>query len=71
MELTNHTNLFDFDSLPDSAHVDVRTVAALFGCTPSTIWARLRRKEIPEPRHFGGHTRWNVGGLRKALKLQP
>ncbi len=71
MKLENTANPSSFDNLPDSAHVDVRVVATLFGCSPSTIWARLRRKEIPEPRHFGGHTRWNVGGLRKALELQP
>jgi len=65
---TNNNDLYNFDDLPNSAHVDVRTVAALFGCRVPTIWARLRRKEIPEPRRFGAHTRWNVGDLRKALK---
>ncbi len=56
-----------FDTLPDSAHIDVHTVAALFGCQTSTVWARLRRQQIPEPRRFGGHTRWRVGDIRKAL----
>lgn len=60
-------NLEDFDHLPNAAHVDVNVVAALFGCKPPTIWARLRRNELPQPRKFGSHTRWNVGELRTAL----
>ena len=64
----NRHELTEFDTLPDAAHVDVHTVAALFGCKTPTIWARLRRNEIPAPRRFGAHTRWNVGDLRQALK---
>lgn len=61
-------DLKNFDSLPDAAHVDVRTVAALYGCKVVTVWSRLRKKELPEPRRFGSHTRWNVGELRRALQ---
>lgn len=64
----NQLDLVNFDQLPDAAHVNVHTVAGLYGCKVPTIWARLRRKEIPAPRHFGAHTRWNVGQLRQALK---
>ena len=60
----------EFDNLPDAANVNVQTVAALFGCKVPTIWARLRRNEIPAPRRFGAHTRWNVGQLRATLNLQ-
>ena len=60
--------LANFDQLPDAANVSVQTVAALYGCKVPTVWARLRRMEIPQPRHFGAHTRWNVGQLRQALK---
>lgn len=60
-------DLSNFDKLPDAAHVDVHVVAALFGCKTPTVWARLRRKELPAPRKFGAHTRWNVGDLRGAL----
>lgn len=63
-----HPDLTNFDQLPDAANVSVQIVAGLFGCKIPTIWARLRRKEIPEPRRFGSHTRWNVGELREALK---
>lgn len=59
--------LFKFDELPDAAHVDVHVVAGLFGCKVPTIWARLRRDQLPKPRKFGAHTRWNVGELRAAL----
>jgi predicted DNA-binding transcriptional regulator AlpA len=60
--------LLQVDHLPNAAHVDVHTVAALFGCKVPTVWARLRRKEIPAPRKFGAHTRWNLGEIREALK---
>lgn len=63
-----HPDLSNFDQLPDAANVSVEIVAALFGCKVPTIWARLRRQEIPKPRRFGAHTRWNVGELRVALK---
>jgi predicted DNA-binding transcriptional regulator AlpA len=67
----NRQELTNFDKLPDAAHVDVHTVAALFGCKPPTVWARLRRRELPEPRKFGAHTRWNVGDLRRMLQGAP
>lgn len=60
--------LAEFDFLPNAAHIDVHTVAALFGCKAPTVWLRLRRGEIPAPRKFGAHTRWNVGEIRDALK---
>lgn len=63
-------DLLDFDHLPNAAHVDINVVAVLFGCKPPTIWARLRRNELPQPRKFGSHTRWNVGELRTALNTK-
>lgn len=60
-------DLVDFDHLPNAAHVNVNVVAGLYDCEAQTVWARLRRGEIPVPRKFGAHTRWNVGELRKAL----
>lgn len=61
--------LMNFDELPDSAHVDVNVVAGLFGCKVATIWARLRKDQLPKPKKFGAHTRWNAGELRVALSL--
>ncbi|WOD18963.1 helix-turn-helix transcriptional regulator [Paraburkholderia kirstenboschensis] len=65
--MTTPQDLKNFDSLPNAAHVDVNVVAALFGCKPPTVWLRVRRKELPAPRKFSAHTRWNVGELRKCL----
>jgi predicted DNA-binding transcriptional regulator AlpA len=56
-----------FDSLPDSAHVDVRAVAGLFGCSVPTVWRRAGAALLPAPRKFGSQTRWNVGELRAVL----
>ncbi|MDP9153951.1 MAG: transcriptional regulator [Pseudomonadota bacterium] len=64
-------DLKNFDNLPDSAHVDVNVVAALFGCKPPTVWLRVRRNILPAPRRFCAHTRWNVGELRKILQGEP
>jgi predicted DNA-binding transcriptional regulator AlpA len=69
--VTSKQDLSNFDTLPDAAHVDVHTVAMLFGCSVPTIWLRLRKGDLPAPRKFGAHTRWNVGELRAALKGEP
>lgn len=61
-------SLGNFDELPDSAHVDDRTLALLFGVTPGTIWRRARAGELPAPIRFSSRcTRWNVGAVRKVL----
>lgn len=60
--------LRNFDSLPNSAHVRLPVVAALYACAPATVWRRVRAKAIPEPRKLGERvTAWNVGELREAL----
>ncbi|MEM5367907.1 transcriptional regulator [Paraburkholderia azotifigens] len=59
--------LVSFDTLPDSAHVDVRTVAGLYCCSVNTVWRRVASSIIPAPKKFGHSTRWNVGDLRKHL----
>jgi len=59
--------LKSFDDLPNAAAVDVKTVAALCGCSTSTVWERSKRGALPEPIKIGGAARWNVGKLRKCL----
>ena len=60
--------LANFDSLPDAAHVDVRVVAPLLGCSIPSVWRWARLKKIPSPVTIGqGCTRWNVGSLRQHL----
>ncbi|MCA3219359.1 MAG: transcriptional regulator [Burkholderiales bacterium] len=58
--------LEDFDRLPNSAHVDVRVVAALRGCAPVTVWRHVKAGILPQPEKTGPNsTRWNVGKLRR------
>lgn len=61
--------LKNFDALPNSAYVRIPTVAALFACSPATIWRGVRNGRIPKPiKHFGHMSSWNVGELRAALQ---
>lgn len=64
------SSLSEFDSLPGSAHVDIRTVAALFACAIPTVWRRSRNGQLPKPRKFGSSARWNVAELRAVLSGQ-
>lgn len=60
--------LAEFDKLPDSALIDVRSYALLLGCSENTIWRRAREKRIPAPlRVSTQQTRWRVGDVRRAL----
>ncbi|MGM3273720.1 helix-turn-helix transcriptional regulator [Ralstonia sp. 24A2] len=61
------TPLAGFDDLPNSAHVDCKTVAALFSTTRTTVWRRSAAGLLPKPRKFGASARWNVGELRAVL----
>lgn len=58
-----------FDRLPDSALVDVKTVAFVRGVSVATVW-RQSRKGIfpkPEPSQPGTRaTRWLVSKVRRA-----
>lgn len=60
--------LQQFDSLPDSAHVQARIVAAVVGVSESTVWRMVKRGQLPAPKKVSDRaTRWNVGELRHAL----
>lgn len=53
-----------FDSLPDSALIDVKVVSGVFGCSENTAWRRygaLAIKVSPQ------QTRWRVADVRQAL----
>lgn len=59
--------LRNFDLLPDSAHVRLPTVCALFGISPATVWRRVKSGAIPAPRKDGPRiSAWHVGKLRAA-----
>ena len=60
--------LAEFDKLPDSALIDVRSYALLLSCSENTIWRRARQKTIPAPiRVSTQQTRWRVGDVRRSL----
>lgn len=56
-----------FDSLPDSASVRQPVVEALFACSGTTVWRRVKAGIIPKPKKLGSITTWNVGQLRVVL----
>lgn len=59
--------LTNYDSYPDSAHVRLPVVKALYGCSSATVWRMVKRGTLPAPRKLSERvTAWNVGDLRKA-----
>lgn len=57
-----------FGRLPDEAHVRIRVVMALYGCSAASVWRFVKSGAIPTPRKFGSRvTAWNVGELRASL----
>lgn len=58
-----------FDTLPEAAHVRLPVVAALFACSPATVWRRTKSGTLPAPRKLSeGVTAWRVSELRQALR---
>ena len=61
-------SLANFESLPDSAFIDVFLVALLFDCSTNTVWRRSKVGILPAPiRVSPQQTRWRVGEIRQAL----
>jgi predicted DNA-binding transcriptional regulator AlpA len=61
--------LRNFEAMPDCGFVRLRTVAALFGVSPATVWRRAASGELPAPVRIGKRcTCWNVGALRESLR---
>ena len=64
-------SLSHFDKLPDSAHVRLGVVMALFACSAPTVWRRVKAGHLPAPVRKLPGTRiaaWRVGDLRATLK---
>ena len=60
--------LQNFDRLPDSAHVRLPVVKALYGCSAATVWRRVKDGGIPAPARLSARiSGWNVGQLRRSL----
>ena len=63
--------LYDFDSLPDSAHVRLPTVAAWKAIGPATVWRWVKAGRLPAPVKIGPNvTAWRVGDLRRSEVAQ-
>jgi len=63
-----------FDELPDSALVDIRTVALIKGVSVATAWRWVGKGILakPEPKAQGTNsTRWKVGKLRESVRTEP
>ena len=57
--------LANFDRHPDSALVDVKVVAKLFGCHQNTVWNQSKSGVLPAPLKITPYmVRWRVGDLR-------
>jgi predicted DNA-binding transcriptional regulator AlpA len=59
--------LQNFDQLPDSAHVRLPVVAALFGISHVTVWRWSKRGLLPRPSRINSITFWQAGQLRACL----
>ena len=61
-------SLQNFDKLPDSAHVRLPCVCALYGYSPATVWRKVKEKKMPAPKKPSERIRgWQVGELRTDL----
>ena len=59
----------DFDKLPASALVDVRTIMALADVSRATVFRHTRAGILPNPIQLGPQAvRWTVAEVRKYLK---
>ncbi len=62
------TALENFDTLPDSANVRIKTVQGLYACSVATVWRNAKLGYIPKPRKLTARTTvWNVGEIRASL----
>lgn len=61
----------DFDSLPDSAQLTDRDVAAWMRVSRASVWNYAKDGKIPKPRQLSKRcTRWTCGDIRKALGIE-
>ena len=57
-----------FDTLPDSAPVDVPTTMALLGVSRTTFWRRVRDGGLPKPDRILGRLSLPAGVLRQVMR---
>lgn len=59
----------DFDTLPDSALLDVREIRYLAGRSPASIWRDVNCGRLPRPVSIGPNaSRWRAADVRNYLK---
>lgn len=60
-----------FDSLPDSARIDISSLTAVIGKSRATAYRWVAKGYLPKPRKFGPgcQNTWTVGEVRRALGL--
>jgi prophage regulatory protein len=64
-------SLTNFETLPDSAHVRLKTVCHLYAISPATVWRNVKNGNIPKPHKLTARTTvWNVAELRVALNVK-
>jgi predicted DNA-binding transcriptional regulator AlpA len=44
--------------------VPAKEAAQMLAMSKSSLWAKAKKKEVPQPVHIGGLTRWRVSDLR-------
>ena len=71
MKRLEMSTLRQFDELPESAHVRLRVVGALFGISIATVWRWSRSGQLPKPVRINGVTLWNVAALRAHMPPSP
>lgn len=65
----NHSNLQNFDLLPNAGYVRMIVVQSLFSCSRATLWRWVKSGRLPAPKKIGvKNSAWNVAELREALK---
>jgi predicted DNA-binding transcriptional regulator AlpA len=68
MRNLDHFALQHFDELPDSAHVRLPVVCALFSVSRATVWRWSTDERLPRPIRIGRAVFWKVGELRGCLQ---
>lgn len=60
----------NFDTLPDTAHMTVKDVAAMLRVSVATVWRMVERGALPQPKKFSARcTRWEAGAIRRAVGI--
>jgi len=61
-------SIAEFDTLPDGALVDLKTVMVLSSRSKSSIYRDIAAKRLSKPVHIGSQAvRWRVGDVREYL----